>query len=260
MVTGASTGIGLELARCAAADGWNVVLVARTAGRLEKVAAGLRQDHRVRAVPLAMDLTGKGAAERLFAATEEQRIEVDFLVNNAGFGMSRPFEAVPLRIQRAMVALNIGAVADLCRLYLPGMLARGRGRVLNVGSAAGYVPGLGFTLYAATKAFVLHLSEGLAAECRGTGVTVSVLCPGPVDTPFLDSAGIPPIRGVRRLALADAAKVAEAGYRGALAGRAVINPGVLPRLVPVFTRLSPRAAVRRIGFLVGIRGLRGPSR
>ena len=131
------------------------------------------------------------------------------------------------------------------------MLERGRGRILNVGSGAGYVPGLGFTTYAATKAFVLHLTEGLAGELAGTGVTASVLCPGPVNTPFLGTAGLQGFRGVRALALADPRKVARAGYRGALRGRVVINPGFFPRLVPWVPRLLPRAVVRWLGQQVG---------
>ena len=260
LVTGASTGIGLELARLCAADGRDLVLVARNGERLDRVAAAIRKEHGVRTAPLPLDLTEPGAVERLHAATGERGIEVDFLINNAGFGMSRPFSEVPLRIQRAMIALNLGSLADLCHLYLPGMIGRGRGRILNVGSGAGYVPGLGFTAYAATKAFVLHLTEGLAGELAGSGVTVSVLCPGPVDTPFLSRAGIRSIAGLRRLALADPARVARAGYRGVLRGRVVIHPGLLPRLVPWVPRLLPRAAVRFLGQWVG-RGLSGrPSR
>lgn len=251
LVTGASTGIGKELALLAAADGRDLLLVARNAGRLETLAARLREEHRVQAVPFPLDLTGADAPERLHRAARERGIEVDFLMNNAGFGHSRPFTEVPLRLQRAMIALNLAALADLCRLFLPEMLRRGRGRILNVGSGAGYVPGLGFTAYAATKAFVLHLTEGIAAEVAGSGVSVSVLCPGPVDTPFLGTAGIRRLSGVRRLALADPGAVARAGYRGALRGRVVINPGFLPRLVPWTVRLLPRAAVRRLGRGVG---------
>lgn len=251
LVTGASTGIGKELALLAAADGRDLLLVARNAGRLSALAGRLREEHRVRAVPFPLDLTEPEAPERLCEAARERGIEVDFLMNNAGFGHSRPFTEVPLRLQRAMIALNLSALADLCRLFLPGMLRRGSGRILNVSSGAGYVPGLGFTAYAATKAFVLHLTEGIAAEVAGTGVSVSVLCPGPVDTPFLGTAGIRRLSGVRRLALADPKQVARAGYRGALRGKVVINPGFLPRLVPWTVRLLPRAAVRRLGRGVG---------
>ena len=251
LVTGSSSGIGLELARLCAEDGRSVVLVARNSDRLAKVAAELRASCRVRAVALPMDLVEPRAAERLHSETRKRGIEVDFLINNAGFGMSRRFHEVPLRIQRAMIALNLGVLADLCHIYLPAMIERRRGRVLNIGSGAGYVPGLGFSAYAATKAFVLHLTEGIAAELAGSGVTASVLCPGPVDTPFLGTAGIGSLSGVRRLALADPRQVARAGYRGALRGRVVINPGFLPRLVPLVPRLLPRAAVRLLGRSVG---------
>lgn len=251
LVTGASTGIGREIALLAAADGRNTVLVARNGERLSRLAERIEDEYRARAVALPLDLTEPGAAERLFEALRERGLRVDFLVNNAGFGVSRPFTEVPLRLQRAMIALDLSAPADLCRLFLPEMLRLGRGRILNVGSGAGYVPGLGFTVYAAAKAFLLHLTEGLAGELAGSGVTVSVLCPGPVDTPFLSTAGIRRLSGVRRLALADPKAVARAGYRGALRGRVVVNPGFLPRLTPLLVRLLPRAAVRRAGRAVG---------
>ncbi len=251
LVTGASSGIGRELALLCAGDGRPVILVARGRERLESVAREIREAHGVETLVLASDLARAGAGERLFSETERRGLEVDFLMNNAGFGMSRRFARVPLETQQAMIALNLVALADLCRLFLPGMLARGRGRILNVGSGAGYVPGLGFTAYAATKAFVLHLTEGLAGELAGSGVTASVLCPGPVNTPFLGSAGIAGLSGIRRLALADPGSVARAGYRGALRGRVVINPGFLPRLVPLATRLLPRFAVRWLGRAVG---------
>lgn len=251
LITGGSTGIGRELASLCAADGRNVVLVARNAERLRRAAEEIRTEHGVRAVALPLDLTAPGAAERLYHETEELAIEVEFLANNAGFGMSRRFSDVPLHVQEAMIGLNLAALASLCRLYLPGMLERGRGRILNVGSGAGYVPGLGFTTYAATKAFVLHLTEGLAGELAGTGVTASVLCPGPVNTPFLGTAGIEGFSGIRRLALADPSQVARAGYRGALRGKVVVHPGFLPRLVPLAPRLLPRFVVRWLGRQVG---------
>ena len=258
LITGGSTGIGRELASLCAESGHDVVLVARNAGRLEQAAGEIRAAYGVRAVALPMDLAEPGAPERLHAETEERGMSVDFLINNAGFGMSGRFLEVPLRVQRAMIGLNLAALADLCHLYLPGMLERRRGRILNVGSGAGYVPGLGFTTYASTKAFVLHLTEGLAGELAGTGVTVSVLCPGPVDTPFLGTAGIEGFSGIRRLALADPRAVARAGYRGALRGKVVINPGFLPRLVPLVPRLLPRFVVRWLGKAVGGRMTRTP--
>ena len=250
LVTGASTGIGRELVLLAAADGRNLVMVARTAERLKRLARRVQKEHRIQAAAIPMDLTEPEAANRLFAETNRRGMAVDFLINNAGFGISRSFSQIPLRLQRKMIALNLGALSDLCRLYLPPMLQKGTGRVLNVGSGAGYVSGLGFTVYAATKAFVLSLSEGLAAELAGTGVTVSVLCPGPVSTPFLGTAGIRELSGVRRLALADPVAVARAGYRGALSGKVIINPTLLARLVPWVPRLLPRRAVRFSGQLV----------
>ncbi len=251
LVTGASTGIGRELAELAARDGREVALVARNPERLEAAARDIERRHRVRATAMARNLAAPGAVDALMADMEGKGLEVDFLINNAGFGVSRRFPDVGIAAQQDMIALNAAAVAELCRRCLPAMLKRGRGRILNVGSAAAFVPGLGFTVYAATKAFVQHLSEGLAGELRGTGVTVSVLCPGPVDTPFLGTAGIRSLSGIRALALARPDAVARAGYRGALRGKAVIHPGLLPRLVPLVPRFVPRFLLRRIGARVG---------
>ncbi len=251
LVTGASTGIGKEIAGIAARDGRDLVLVSRRADRLQAVANELSREYGIEAWAVPMDLGIPGASAELVEEIARRNLEVDFLVNNAGFGISAGFPEVETERQQAMIGLNVSAVAELCRRCLPDMLRRGRGRILNVGSAAAFVPGLGFTVYAATKAFVQHLSEGLAEEVRGTGVTVSVLCPGPVDTPFLGAAGIRRLAGVRRLALADPVSVARAGYRGALKGKATIHPGLLPRLVPVVSRLVPRFALRKIGARVG---------
>ncbi len=248
-------GIGLELARIAAADGRNLVLVARTASLLEELAADLRSAHGVEVRCLPVDLTEPGAADRIHSATEEAGIEVDFLVNNAGVGFSGAFHQTAVKRHRLMLSLNLGALVELSSRYLPAMVERGGGRILNVGSAAGFVPGLGFTTYAATKSFVLYFTEGLHAELGGTGVTASVLAPATVATPFLDKAGIPGAPRWLRWSVADARAVAEAGYRGALRGRVVITPGfAFP--VAILSRFFPRRAWRWIGRQVARRFLR----
>lgn len=255
LVTGASTGIGREIARLAARDGWSVVAVARTRSLLEDLAADLGARRGVEVLPIAADLTEPGAADRVFDETRRRGIEVDFLVNNAGVGFSGWFHETASRRHRVMVSLNVGALVELTSLVIPGMVERGRGRILNVGSAAGFVPGLGFTTYAATKSFVLYFTEGLAAELRGTGVTASLLAPAAVATPFLDKAGIPEPPRWQRWSVADARDVARAGYRGALRGRVLIVPGFgLP--VALLSRLFPRRSWRWIGRLVARRFLR----
>ena len=255
LITGASTGIGREIARLAAADGWNVVAVARNLSRLEDVAEELRGRHGVQVLPIATNLARRGAARWVFKETQRREIEVDFLVNNAGVAFSGWFHETTLKRQDITVALNVGAVVELTSLVVPDMVERGRGRVLNVGSAAGFVPGLGFTTYAATKSFVLSFTEGLAAELAGTGVTASVLAPAAVRTPFLEKAGIPEPPAWQRWSVADAASVARAGYRGALAGRVLILPGV-GLSVALLSRLFPRRTWRWIGRLVARRFLR----
>lgn len=255
LVTGASMGIGEEIARLAAADGRNLVLVARTTSLLEKLADELRGAHGVEALCLSEDLTTPGAPERVFAATDSRGIAVDFLVNNAGVGFSGPFGRTSLKRHRIMMSLNLGALVDLTRLFLPGMVSRDGGRVLNVGSAAGFVPGLGFTTYAATKSFVLYFTEGLHEELRETGVSATVLCPAAVATPFLDKAGIPSPPRWQSWSVADAASVARAGYRGALRGRVVVAPGFgFP--VAILSRLFPRRIWRGVGRLVARRFLK----
>lgn len=247
-------GIGREIARLAAADGRNLVVVARTESLLGELATELIAGHGVEVVAIAADLARPGAAERVFAETERRKIEVDFLVNNAGVGFSGWFHETGIRRQRVMVSLNIGALVELTRLFVPAMVNRGRGRVLNVGSAAGFVPGLGFTTYAATKSFVLSFTEGLAAELAGTGVTASLLAPAAVATPFLEKAGIPDPPAWQKWSVANAADTARAGYRGALRGRVLIVSGFgFP--VALLSRVFPRRSWRWIGRLVARRFL-----
>ena len=169
LITGASTGIGRELASLAAEGGRDVVLVARSATRLEQAAEEIRAEYGVRAAALPMDLTEPGAPERLHAATGERGMEVDFLVNNAGFGMSRRFADVPLAVQRSMIGLNLSALAELCHLYLPGMLERGRGRILNVGSGGRVRPGPRFHDLRLHQGFRPPSHGGARRRTRGHG-------------------------------------------------------------------------------------------
>lgn len=251
LVTGASSGIGAALARVFAREGSDLVLVARSSDRLQSLADELMAAHDVRVTVLPADLAVAGAPEEIVAHLGAGELPVDVLVNNAGFGLLGPFaELDPVR-QLEMIQVNVSAPTHLARLLLPGMIARGRGGVLNVASAAAFQPGPLMAVYFATKAYLLHLSEALTEEVAGTGVTISCLTPGPTTTPFVDVAGMEHTR-LFRIGPMTAAAVAEAGYRGFRAGRAVVVPGLRNRVIPLGSRLLPRVVMRRIaGFLNG---------
>jgi short-subunit dehydrogenase len=236
LVTGASGGIGLEIARELAGD-HDLVLVARSADRLREAAAELGG-----ARVLAIDLAAPGAV----AGVVDEIPDVDVLVNNAGLGDYAPFaEADPAKLD-TVIALNIGALTSLTRAYLPGMLSRGRGRILNVASTASFQPGPLMAVYYATKAYVLSLSEALAEETRGSGVTVTALCPGPTASGFQAGAAMEQSRLVRGRTLETAASVASYGVAAMRKGDAVAVPGVMNKMLAASIRFTPRPVVRRI--------------
>src|SRR3954467_5951709 len=190
LVTGASSGIGAEIARALARRGHGTVLVARRTERLEELAEELRGQHRVRAETLACDLSDPAARDRLAGQVEELGLTVEVLVNNAGFGSGGLFQRLDQERELEMVRLNVDAVVDLWGRFVPEMVSAARGAVLNVASTASFQPLPRQATYAATKAFVSAFTDGLYADLRGTGVTATCLCPGPVETEFPDSAGI----------------------------------------------------------------------
>ena len=242
LVTGASNGIGLELARVLAREGCDLVITARNGPALGEIARDLSSAYHVVVHPMAADLALPGAAQALMQEIASAGLVVDVLVNNAGFGLFGPFATTPMDNEQRMIDLNISAVVTLTKLCLPGMIARRRGRVLNVASTAAFLPGPNMAVYYATKAFVLSFSEAIADELRETGVTVTVLCPGPTQTGFQQAARMQKSRLVEG-AMMDAADVAAAGYQGMLAGRPVVIPGASNRMVPVMTRVLPRRLV-----------------
>jgi short-subunit dehydrogenase len=241
LVTGGSGGIGLALARLLARDGHALVLVARGEERLRAEAAGLETDHGVPVAPLAMDLSRPGAARELHDAVSAAGLHVDVLVNNAGFGTHGPFARSELDEQIDMIRLNVEALTGLTRLALPGMLERGSGRILNVASTAAFQPGPDMAIYFASKAFVLSFTGALAEELRGSGVTATALCPGPVLTGFQERAGVGvgeiPLHS--RIFLTDVERVAAAGIRGMRRGDPLVVPGLLNRLGAMLPRFIP---------------------
>jgi hypothetical protein len=244
LVTGASGGIGRELATILARDGHDVVLVARSEAELVALGNQLQDDHGVTATVVVKDLADPESPAEIQAALDERGIEVDVLVNNAGFGTYGRFLDTDLDAERDELQVNVVAVTELTKRFLPGMVERGEGRVLNVASTAAFQPGPLMAVYFASKSYVLSFSEALATELDGTGVTVTALCPGPTDTGFQSRADM----GASKLAqgdLQDPAEVARAGYRGMQAGEAVVVPGLRNKLLTVAVRLLPRSVVRK---------------
>jgi short-subunit dehydrogenase len=246
LVTGASSGLGEEFARMAAADRSNVVLVARSLDKLNALAAALERDYGVRATVLAEDLADDDAPDVIADALAARHVEIDTLINNAGFGTYGPFAETSLADERQMIAVNIAALTMLTKRLVPGMVARRRGRILNVASTAAFQPGPLMAVYYASKAYVLSLSEALATELEETGVTVTCLCPGPTLTAFQARAGMQRSGLFKAMKVMDAATVAREGYEGMKAGRTLVIPGVLNRLGVQAIRVSPRSVVPKV--------------
>ena len=242
LVTGASAGLGHDFAHLFAADGHDVVLVARRRDRLEALATALRERHGVQATPLDVDLAAPGAAARIVDTLRAGGHAVDFLVNNAGFGATGAFADTPAERALGMVQVNITALVELTRLLLPDMLARGRGRILNVGSTAGFQPGPFMATYYASKAFVNSFTEALAWELQGSGVTATLSCPGATNTEFAGHAGNAESL-LFRLGAADSATVAREAYTAMMAGRRLAIHGFTNKAGVQALRVGPRALV-----------------
>jgi short-subunit dehydrogenase len=225
LVTGASSGIGREFARALASRGHGVTLVARRVDRLERLATELAERHSVRAEVAAADLSEPPERDRLAAEIEQRGLTVETLVNNAGFGIYVPFADSDRERELQQVRLLVEAVVDLDARYVPGMVDRGRGAVVNVASTAGFQPLPGNGTYAASKAFVLYHSESLHEEVRRRGVTVTAVCPGPVETEFLEVSEPVFSRRVPRFLWCDAKRVAEESLQAAEAGKRTVVPG-----------------------------------
>jgi len=240
-VTGASGGIGLELARLLAADGCELVLAARNRDRLENVAADLRTRYHVAVRCETVDLGQPGAAHQLWTVLDAAGISIDVLINNAGVGLYGLLDEQDPEALGQMLQLNVAALTVLTRLVLPGMRQRRWGRILNVGSVVGYQPGAPrMAVYYATKAYVLSFSRGLARELHGTGVSVTVLSPGPTETAFDDRAGANVDIRYRRAPKMSAAVVARAGYDGILRQVTEVVPGLMTKVMALAGELPPR--------------------
>ena len=245
VVTGASSGLGAEFAKLAAREGGKVVLVARSVHDMEALAADI-DPAGGSCVILGIDLAAPDAGEVIARELEAKGIYCDILINNAGFGLFGEAVQLDREAQFGIIDVNVRAATDLMLRFLPDMVARRRGHVLNVGSVASFAPGPRMAVYFASKAYLLSLSQAVKQEVRNSGVTVTCLCPGPVRTPFLARAGAERsalFKGLHRL---DADEVARAGWDAMKAGRALCVPGIGNKITVMATRFLPRAAVLAI--------------
>jgi uncharacterized protein len=246
LITGASGGIGYELAKLFARDHYNLMLVARSTEKLNQVAAELQSQFQVTVKTVALDLASPPAAKFLFDQMQREGVAVDVLVNNAGFGSFGEFAGMPEDEILGQIHLNITALTHLTRLFLRPMVARRSGKVMNVASTAAFQPGPLMAVYYATKAYVLSFSEALANEVAGSGVIVSCFCPGATDTGFAKRAGTEDSRLFKKLRPMNAEVVARDGYRGLMAGQTVVISGVQNWLVAESVRFAPRKMVTAI--------------
>jgi short-subunit dehydrogenase len=250
LVTGASMGIGVDLADSFARDGYDLVLAARSERALAEVAGRLATKHGVKATPIAVDLSRPGSGEDLAAAIAARGLGVDVLVNNAGYGIASAFDGSDRASQLGMIDVNVRALVELTHIYWPRMLANRRGGVLNVASTAAFQPGPLMAVYYASKAFVLSFSEALWKEAEGTGVHVSCLCPGPTVSKFRERAGTGRTRLARTGEPMSSVVVADMGYQGFRQNRRVVVTGtrnaIVATLVPFVPRRTLLAAVHRL--------------
>jgi hypothetical protein len=245
LITGATGGLGIEFARIHAAKGGDLVLVARSRDKLESMKAELETIHGISVAIFAQDLSVAGSAQKVFLQTQSAGIEISVLINNAGFGGHGNFHEQDLAWNEAMMQLNMNTLVSLTHLYLTPMVQRGRGEILNVASTAAFMPGPLQAVYYATKAFVLSFSQAIAEELSGTGVMVTTLCPGPVNTGFVEAGGLEGVRAFRNAASAES--VANCGYNAMEKGKLVtINNGLLGFVLNWVLPLFPRKTLLKI--------------
>ena len=245
LITGASGGIGLELAKLFAKDGYDLILVARNEEKLLQVAVELGSSHNIRASVCAVDLSKADGPSKLYAMTQDLKLNVDVLVNNAGFGQFGHYEELDAQGELEQIQLNVMSLTQLTKLFLKPMIARQQGRILNVASTAGFQPGPLMSVYYATKAYVISYSMALANELRPKGIFVTCLCPGPTLTNFQSRASMKESM-LLRFSRMQAEQVAEVGYKAILKGKPLVIVGVFNWLLTQSTRFFPRTWVTSI--------------
>ncbi|MGN6093226.1 MAG: SDR family NAD(P)-dependent oxidoreductase [Luteibacter jiangsuensis] len=235
LITGASSGIGMHLAHRFAMHGHPVCLVAPDAAELELLAGDIRQRHGVETLAIAVDLENKESFETIASAVDASGWQIDILANNAGHGFKGNYAEVPLATHLSILRLNVEAVLRLTSMFLPRMVQRGHGRVLNTASIAGFEPGPTMAVYHASKAFILSWSEAIATELEGSGVSVTALCPGPTDTDFFPKGDLEESFAFQKANLMDPEEVAEIGYSACMGGERVVVAGAVNKAM-VFSR------------------------
>ncbi|MBC6479100.1 MAG: SDR family oxidoreductase [Hormoscilla sp. GM7CHS1pb] len=243
LITGASSGIGYELSQIFAENQYNLVLIARRQEKLQEIQANLKKNYQVNVIVISQDLAQNNAAQVLFDTLNQQKIKIDVLVNNAGFGDYGFFVESNWEKMQQMIQLNIMTLTHLTRLFLPGMIQRSQGKILNLGSIASFQPGPLMAVYFATKAYILSFTEGIANELQGTGVTATVLCPGPTASEFQVTANQQASKLIKGKKLAKAAEVAQLGYQALTQGKTVVVHGLTNKLLIFSNRLAPRNLV-----------------
>jgi short-subunit dehydrogenase len=243
LITGASSGIGYELSKVMAEHGHDLVLVARRKDNLDTLANYLRREYRVSVTVLAEDLSDPGAAERIYQTLHNEHIPVDILINNAGVGTWGRFSEQNYADLTAMIQLNILALTQLSRLFAVDMVRRGLGKIVNIASVAGYLPGPYMAVYNASKAYVVSFSEALRVELKGTGISVTAVCPGPTSSEFHHHAGTVDIPALRKMPMLGSGQVARRTYRAMKKHRAVYIPGRTNRLLVWLLNVIPTRLV-----------------
>jgi short-subunit dehydrogenase len=245
LITGASSGIGYELAKLFAKDGKNLIIVSRNRDKLDQVKIEIENKYRIRVKILPKDLSDPKASVEIFSELEKEDIDVDILVNNAGFGVYGLFSETDFQEELEMIQLHISSLTHLTKLFLKKMLENKSGRILNVASLIGFLPVPLFSVYAASKAYVLHFSEALANELQGTGVSVTCLCPSPTDTLFNKRGNVENSKSAKGMMI-DAATAAEAGYKALKRGKAITVPGIKGKPLVILTRIAPRNLLMKV--------------
>ena len=249
LITGSSTGLGADFARILASMKYDLILVARNEERLKHLAQDLKTAHGIRCYTIRSDLAQPGAADSVFKAVQALELSVDILINNAGCGQWGPFAESDTRGLSEMISLNMNALTELTRLFLPHMIARNSGRVMNVASTAAFQPGPWMAAYYASKSYVLSLGEALSVELRKTGVTISTLCPGPTKTEFFDRAKMGHSR-LKDMIFADSVSCARTGITGMLRGQTIIIDGWMNWVLSQSGRFLPRFVIRTVSGLI----------
>ncbi len=250
LITGASSGIGYELARIFAEHGYDLVLVSRNESALHIYAAELSKHHGISAKVIGKDLSLSSAPFEISDQLKRENIFVDILVNNAGAGIYGPFLKTDLSLEIRILELNIVALTALTKLFLDEMIKKKKGKILNVASTAAFLPGPLMAVYYASKAYVLSFSEALSRELKGSGVTVTALCPGPTQTAFQKNAGLSGVRLLKKSVMIDAGSVARDGFEGLMKGKTIVVSGFLNKILVFSVRFLPRDFITAIALFL----------